>query len=303
MHIDNYLNLSAFPAQISLTLDRTASFRNVNHAHPGLEIIYVHEGRGNVILDECRHSIEAGTLIYYKPFQRHQVQMDTDGSQPYIRSMFLFEPSLLWSYFQPFDSLVSFLETLWKSRQVPQVVRVANPGEINDYLSRVAARYGAPSTAPYRMEENALLLLQLLHFLRDVFHRSQASSILPASPRQTISAAVKQLLSWIDRHYTEKCELKSMAALVHLSPNHLSYQFHKETGTSITEYLSARRLQHAGLLLQTTDQPIREIGLDTGFDNFSYFCKVFKEKFGVTPSAYRSQSGANAGLRSELIGD
>ncbi|MCR8635730.1 AraC family ligand binding domain-containing protein [Paenibacillus radicis (ex Xue et al. 2023)] len=138
MRIDNYLNLTRFPAQISLTLDRTASFREVRHSHPGLEIIYVHEGCGHVVLNQQRYIIQPGTLLYYKPYQQHQVQMNIDAENPYIRSMFLFEPALLWDY----------------------------------YFSGVATRFGQRSNASYNMEENTLVLIQILHYLQQVYEHS-----------------------------------------------------------------------------------------------------------------------------------
>ncbi|MFD0676133.1 MULTISPECIES: AraC family transcriptional regulator [unclassified Paenibacillus] len=304
MRIDNYLNITRFPAQISLTLDRTASFREVRHSHPGLEIIYVHEGCGHVVLNQQRYIIQPGTLLYYKPYQQHQVQMNINAENPYIRSMFLFEPALLWDYFKPFDFLVRFIETLWKNSHSPQVVQVPNPAEVSDYFSGVAARFGQRSNASYSMEENTLVLLQILHYLQQVYEHSNRRLGGSTGPHieyyERISPAIKQILDWVEGHFSDKFELQTLARLVHLSPNHLSYLFRKETGTALSEYITSRRLRQAAMMLKLTEQPIRSIGVEVGFDNFSYFCKVFKEKFGITPSSYRAAQTAGPGITGEL---
>lgn len=303
MRIDNYLNLARYPAQISLTLDRSASFQEVKHSHPGLEIVYVHEGSGQVVLNHQLYAIRPGTLLYYKPYQPHHVQMDIDVHHPYIRSMFLFEPAMLWDYLKPFDSLMQFMEILWKSTRTPQVIQVPNPAGMNEYFAGVASRFGQRSSTPYRTEENALVLLHVLHYLRYVFEhidRSEGSSRDPIDKQERISPAIKQILDWIEDHFADKFELHTLAELVHISPNHLSYRFRKETGSPLTEFITKRRLREAAMMLKMTEQPIRDIGLEVGFDNFAYFSRVFKDRFGMTPSAYRAAKSQEQVIAGEL---
>ena len=59
------------------------------------------------------------------------------------------------------------------------------------------------------------------------------------------------------------------------------------TGTSVAAYVLQLRMQHAKQLLLDTHQPIGEIALACGFDDLSYFSRVFRQSFGVTPSQFR----------------
>ena len=59
------------------------------------------------------------------------------------------------------------------------------------------------------------------------------------------------------------------------------------------EYLNQYRLEMASRQLTETELPVTSIALESGFNNISYFNRVFKKKFGVTPKEYRSCSNQN----------
>ena len=63
--------------------------------------------------------------------------------------------------------------------------------------------------------------------------------------------------------------------------------FKKYIGMSCIQYINNLRLDNASKLLTTTNKTIMEISLDVGFDNLSYFNKLFKRKYNMTPKAFR----------------
>jgi YesN/AraC family two-component response regulator len=77
-----------------------------------------------------------------------------------------------------------------------------------------------------------------------------------------------------------------VAEALHMSPNYLGRLFKSETGYSFSEYLQDVRLAEAVKLLEQTKSHIDIILHKTGFENKSYFYRVFKKKFGVTPREY-----------------
>ena len=81
-----------------------------------------------------------------------------------------------------------------------------------------------------------------------------------------------------------------MQALAHTSAEHLSRTFRKELGCTPTEYLNKQRLTYAANLLIHSDRPIVDVSLEVGLGNISYFYRVFKREFGVTPAQFRKRS-------------
>jgi YesN/AraC family two-component response regulator len=96
-------------------------------------------------------------------------------------------------------------------------------------------------------------------------------------------------MRWIEEHYREEISLETLAEETHLSKFYVSRIFREETGSSITDYLTARRIKQACRLLQTTDLSVEQIGIRVGYPNASYFIQLFKKVVGVTPLKYRNK--------------
>ena len=80
-----------------------------------------------------------------------------------------------------------------------------------------------------------------------------------------------------------------MQALAHTSPEHLSRTFRKEMGCTPTQYVNDLRLTYAANLLYRTDNAIIDVSNEIGFSNLSYFYRIFRQKFGMTPTQFRAQ--------------
>ena len=61
----------------------------------------------------------------------------------------------------------------------------------------------------------------------------------------------------------------------------------KRTGRNYTDLVQNKRLNQAAYLLTTTNMNVMDIGLAVGYDNTSYFHRIFQKQFGVTPRKYR----------------
>ena len=82
---------------------------------------------------------------------------------------------------------------------------------------------------------------------------------------------------------------EQVAAYVGLNPDYLNRIFKKETGLSLKEYISERKIQMACELLEQTDFLVGEIGEMVGYVNFSSFTTFFKNRTGMTPAAWRKE--------------
>ncbi|AHV98333.1 response regulator transcription factor [Paenibacillus sabinae] len=75
--------------------------------------------------------------------------------------------------------------------------------------------------------------------------------------------------------------------VVHLNPSYLSRLFRMKTGMSLSEYILQKRMERAAELLTTTKDNISQIANSLGYDNFSYFAKMFKKVYQVSPQEFR----------------
>jgi AraC family transcriptional regulator of arabinose operon len=88
-----------------------------------------------------------------------------------------------------------------------------------------------------------------------------------------LSHRASQIMQWVEEHYSEPFELERIASDLQMSPYHLSHLFSKATGTSINQYVKARRIQQASLLLNQETLSITAITEAVGLTNPSYFSK------------------------------
>ena len=82
---------------------------------------------------------------------------------------------------------------------------------------------------------------------------------------------------------------EELAAMVHLSPGHLGRVFKKETGMSISTYITKKRIAVAKQLLMKTNLSVTRISERVGISYSSYFTKIFKEQTGLTPQEFRAE--------------
>ena len=97
---------------------------------------------------------------------------------------------------------------------------------------------------------------------------------------------ILQLLRYIDGHYADG-SLAEAAKLLHCDISTLSREIRKKTGKTYTELVQEKRMNQASFLLRTTDSLIEDIALAVGYENVSYFHRLFRKNYGMSPRQYR----------------
>lgn len=101
--------------------------------------------------------------------------------------------------------------------------------------------------------------------------------------------AVYTAADYIQDHFKEKVTIGSIADEVHLSSSYLSHIFSQTFGYTITDYITYVRLEHAKAILGKSGTSIGEAALESGFEDISYFSRVFKKVEGISPREYKKR--------------
>ena len=104
---------------------------------------------------------------------------------------------------------------------------------------------------------------------------------------QTVIGKVKE---YIHANLKNEITREDIANHVFLNPDYLTRVFKKSTGLSIIEYVTEARIKKSLALLNDSNLPISAVASEVGYDNLTYFSKLFKKAVGITPSEYRRQS-------------
>ena len=98
---------------------------------------------------------------------------------------------------------------------------------------------------------------------------------------------VKKAILYFDQNAGSYISRWKLADSVNVSEDYLSRIFHREMGLPLWDYLNRLRIFVAADLLLQTDESIQAIALRTGFQDQSYFCRIFKKIYGVPPGHFR----------------
>lgn len=106
-----------------------------------------------------------------------------------------------------------------------------------------------------------------------------------------VSAAVRCAADYLQAHYKEPIGLADAAKAAGLNPAYLSYLFKQELGIGFSAYLLELRMECAKALLLDTNDKIKDIACQAGFNDYHYFSKAFKKINGCSPLTYRRNQG------------
>lgn len=114
------------------------------------------------------------------------------------------------------------------------------------------------------------------------------------------SKPVVRCMDYIYYHLHEKISIETLASIVGLNPNYLSGLFKKETGLTISHYVTDQRMQAAKNMLLYSDTSQADIASILAFNTQSHFIQVFRKTYGMTPKKYRERFFESAFARSGL---
>ena len=100
-------------------------------------------------------------------------------------------------------------------------------------------------------------------------------------------AAIRDTVAWITEHYASPNPVSSMAARSGLQPRTFARRFQAATDRRPIEYVHGLRVEEARRLLEITERPVDDVGFEVGYEDPTFFRRLFKRTTGLTPAAYR----------------
>lgn len=164
--------------------------------------------------------------------------------------------------------------------------------ELCSLLSRAAIEGGATSDSILKVNNQLLTVIPTINNIDDLCYKLQEAidaftdCMFEHVPSKN-SEIIKKAIQYISKNYANALTLELVANQVHLNPTYFSTLFKQSTGSSFKEYLNMVRVEESKRLLANTDYSLIDIAVATGFEDQSYFTKVFKRYTGLTPKQFR----------------
>lgn len=236
--------------------------------HDRLEIMLICDGAGLFTIGEGKYLIGAGDILIYNSGTIHDEVSDPNAK---IKSYCLGIEQVKFPGLAP--------NCLINSQHCPVLKASTHFTLIHSIFSTIYNELyyendGAEETCHYLTQALIAILLKMY------------KQITPEQKKieQNLGERIKK---YIDENYNNEITLASISEALNISPDYMSHLFKGITGYSPIQYIMRRRIGEAQTLLITTKHSITMVANIVGYDNSSYFNKIFTKNVSMTPKRYR----------------
>lgn len=187
----------------------------------------------------------------------------------------------------PKGRLQACADQISSGRPTELLIRVGFQDPIAAHLLDVLSQPVPQSDTAFRLFLEQAIDLLCLHLVRA--HSAFGAPAAPAPRRGLADWQVRRVTEFMRAHLEQDIGLAELAALVHLSRYHFCTAFHRATGYTPHQWLTAERMTRARSLLVHTELSVTEIALAVGYETPSAFAASFRRTVGMTPSDFRRQ--------------
>ncbi len=250
------------------------------HTHDYIEAIYMCSGKTEHIVNGEHITLNQGELLFLSQNARQEIM---PAGQNDIAVNFIILPAF-------FDKTLLMLEAeetpikrfvidciLNRESNTPYLhFKVADILPVQNLVENLVWTLlnNVQNKRSINQSTMGLLILQLMNYTDKLTYINSNEQL------------IMQVLSYIEEHY-KSGSLKDLANALHYNFAWLSREIKRKTGKTYTELLHNKRMSQAAYLLRNTHINIDEIALRTGYENISYFHRLFYKTYGKTPREYR----------------
>lgn len=243
------------------------TWRSSRHCNAEYEIHTVLKGSCILEVEDTHHNLCGGQAVLIAPGKYHK---------PYVQSGDFMRLSL--SFSVPDSSLSSALQNT-----VPQSKSFSLTEDALYYCNKLITECNCKRPLQ-ESAQHALLTLLVISLLRNL---SLVKYILPAKQKQDDQERIALIDNFFERSFTGKGGSGVLANQLHLSTRQLGRILKEYYGMGFHEKLTHARMDHAALLLRTTEKHVQEIIETVGYSSATSFYKAFSKHFHTTPQQYR----------------
>ena len=250
------------------------------HTHDYVEVIYMCSGETVHIVNGKEIRLEQGDLLFLNQSATHEV---CRAAEKDVAINFIVLPE----FFSAPLSMIGEEETPLRKFLIDCLCgRNTGAGYLYFDVSEVKPIQNllenllwiliqdTPSKRKMSQMTMALLFMQLLGHTETLSTDDQGDVV------------VWQVLRYVESHYASG-SFAELTKQLHYDPSWLSREIRKKTGKTYTQLIQEQRLAQAAFLLRTTDRNVSDIAVAVGYENISYFHRIFAAAYGLSPKHYR----------------
>lgn len=265
-----------FPIAVyNMTFDKYTSILAPLHYHREFELLYATKGSLTIQIDENTYILQEGEGVFINSGLLHVIKAENNDEHAFIAVVF--DYSIICSkkdiiYFKYIKPLID------------------GEIQINLTLDRYACKMIKKISDSF-IGNNHGYELHIKQLLTDIIYNIvKNSSSITHTNQNPKSILIKNVLDYIENNYEKQISLIDMAEHAHISKEYLCRIFSSMYDTTPVEYLNRYRIRQSTGELLNTHRTISNIAISHGFNNSSYYNKLFLRYIGCTPSEYKKRN-------------
>ena len=253
------------------------------HRHDYIEVVYMCQGTTTHIVNGAEIVLSEGELLFLGQSATQEIlpagEEDIAVNLIVLPQFFDRALTMLGDEQSPLhkfmvDTLTGESATGYLYFQVSDVLPVQNLMENLLWM----LLHDSPNRRNINQTTMGVLFLHLLDYTERLVYEDDSDD-----------EAVVQVLKYIEDHYSDG-SLSECAELLHYDFYWLSREIKKQTGKNYTDLVQEKRMAQASFLLRTSKMNVADIAFSVGYENVSYFHRLFGKTFGMSPKKYRTMN-------------
>ena len=273
------------------------------HFHNCIEIGICHGGEHRLLFEDSVYKISPGMFFVLSPYTMHYMNRDNTTADDDCEYLYIKPEELLQSFY-PFGIPT---EMLWyKNSAIPFIFSKKTHATIYEILKQVIREF-KEQPANYKLVIKGLFLSLMAELTREILAKSyklphkandisDSLNIATSLPSANSSSAKYQNMSkilpalqCIHQSFSGQLTISELAELCHMSNSGFCTLFSDLMHSSPNRYINKLRLENACKLLHSTELPVLDVSIESGFSSLSNFYRMFKEHYGMSPLKWRNE--------------
>ena len=259
-----------FPLELYCIDKNHPKYEMAHHWHTNLELMRILKGNSTVQLNDRKYEVTKGDVLFINSEVVHSA-LPKDCEYECI----VFDPHFVATNSEFEEFIGHIVNHDMFVREYSQDKKIKK--NINDLFD--AMKEG----------KNKFIIAGILYTLfGEIINRNYFDEKLYTENENAKNIyKLKKVLNYIRTSYSKQITLKDMAQVAGVSPKYFCSFFKTMTAKTPVEYLTGYRIEKAAAKLLSTDESVTDIAYSCGFNDLSYFIKVFKDLKGISPKQFR----------------
>lgn len=256
---------SEFPVQLFLNRIKDKGLYFPLHWHEHIEFHYFIEGSAKITSNNKTYLVEKGNLMIINDNELHEGYCTKAKLNAIV---LIFEMS-------EFSREIANQNIIFKSL-------IENDKIIQKLMLDIYKEY-ENNQIGYKLSAKGLVYQLIVYLMRNYAEASLSDS--KSSSRSKNLIRLNTVLLYIEKHYSETITNAQLSSLIHLSEDRFNHLFKESMGISPLKYINDLRIKKAKKLLKAGQNTVSEVAMAVGFNDINHFSRMFKRKYGLTPSS------------------